>query len=116
MAEGYEFERRCGLEEGEAEWTERVLVVRSPAHAERQVAGLAKRLATAERKLAALTPARGQGKRQITEEAQLVAAIDKVLKEQQVEGVLQVEWQQEIERHTHYVRSGDEARQRVNSG
>src|SRR5262252_5913260 len=34
-AEGYEFERRCGLEAGEAEWTERVLVVRSPAHAER---------------------------------------------------------------------------------
>ena len=56
VAEGYEFERRCGLE-GEAEWTERVLVVRSPAHAERQVAGLAKRLATARHKLAALTPA-----------------------------------------------------------
>ena len=106
VAEGYEFERRCGLEEGEAEWTERVLVVRSPAHAERQVAGLAKRLATAEHKLAALTPARGRGKRQITEEAQLVAAIDKVLKEQQVEGLLQVEWQQEIERHTHYVGRG----------
>ena len=106
VAEGYEFERRCGLEEGEAEWTERVLVVRSPAHAERQVAGLAKRLAPAEHKLAALTPARGRGKRQITEEAQLVAAIDKVLKEQQVEGLLQVEWQQEIERHTHYVGRG----------
>jgi transposase len=106
VAEGYEFERRCGLEEGEAEWTERVFVVRSPAHAERQVAGLAKRLATAEHKLAALTPARGRGKRQITEEPQLVAAIDKVLKEQQVEGLLQVEWQQEIERHTHYVGRG----------
>ena len=35
-----------------------------------------------------------------------MAAIDKVLKEQQVEGVLQVEWQQEIERHTHYVGRG----------
>ena len=69
VAEGYEFERSCGLEEGEAEWTERVLVVRSPAHAERQAAGLEKRLATAEQKLAALTPARGRGKRQITEEA-----------------------------------------------
>src|SRR5436190_17098181 len=45
VAEGYEFERSCGLEEGEAEWTERVFVVRSPAHAERQAAGLAKRLA-----------------------------------------------------------------------
>jgi transposase len=102
VAEGYELERRCGLEEGDAEWTERVFVVRSPAHAERQVAGLAKRLATAEHKLAALTPARGRGKRQITDEAKLVAAIDKVLQEQQVEGLLQVEWQQQIERHTRY--------------
>jgi transposase len=106
VAEGYEFERSCGLEEGETEWTERVLVVRSPAHAERQTAGLEKRLATAEHKLAALTPARGRGKRQITEEAKLVAAIAKVLKEQQVEGLLQVEWQQQIERHTHYVGRG----------
>jgi len=106
VAEGYELERRCGLEEGEAEWTERVFVVRSPAHAERQVAGLAKRLATAEQKLAALTPARGRGKRQITDEATLVAAIDKVLQEQQVEGLLQVEWQQQIERHTRYVGRG----------
>src|SRR6266851_5635935 len=106
VAEGYEFERSCGLEEGDAEWTERVLVVRSPAHTERQAAGLEKRLATAEHKLAALTPARGRGKRQITEEAKLVAAIAKVLKEQQVEGVLQVEWQQQIERHTHYVGRG----------
>ena len=106
VAEGYEFERSCGLEEGEAEWIERVFVVRSPAHAERQAAGLEKRLATAEHKLAALTPARGRGKRQISEEAKLVAAIAKVLKEQQVEGLLQVEWQQQIERHTHYVGRG----------
>src|SRR5215471_15060824 len=106
VAEGYECERSCGLEEGEAEWIERVVVVRSPAHAERQTAGLEKRLATAEHKLAALTPARGRGKRQITEEATLVAAIAKVLKEQQVEGLLQVEWQQQIERHPHYVGRG----------
>jgi len=106
VAEGYECERSCGLKEGEAEWIERVFVVRLPAHAERQAAGLEKRLTTAEQKLAALTPARGRGQRQITEEAQLVAAIDKVLKAQQVEGLLQVAWQQEIERHTHYVGRG----------
>ena len=106
VAEGYECARSCGLEEGEAAWTERVFVVRSPAHAERQAARLAKRLAPAEQKLAALTPARGRGKRQITDEATLVAAIDKVLQEQQVEGLLQVEWQQEIERHTRYVGRG----------
>ena len=85
---------------------ERVLVVRSPVHAERQAAGLEKRLAHAEQKLAALTPARGRGKRQITEEANLVAAIDHVLKEQRVEGLLHLEWEQQIERHTHYVGRG----------
>ena len=101
---------------GQTAWTERVLVVRSPAHAERQAAGLEKRLATAEQKLAALTPARGRGKRQITEEAKLVAAIDKVLKEQQVEGLLQVEWQQQIERHTHYVGRGRGSATRATAG
>jgi len=105
-AEGYELARTCCLESGAEEWSERVFVVRSPVHAERQAAGLEKRLANAEQKLAALTPARGRGKRQITAEAPLVAAIDKVLKEQQVEGLLQVAWQQEIERHTHYVGRG----------
>ena len=39
VAEGYEFERTCGAQEGEEEWTERVFVVRSPAHAARQAAG-----------------------------------------------------------------------------
>jgi transposase len=105
-AEGYEIERSCGLVEGEAEWTERVLVVRSPVHAERQALGLTKRLATAEQKLAALTPARGRGKRQISDEATLVAAIDKVLKEQQVEGLLSVAWESQTELHTRYVGRG----------
>src|SRR3989475_505217 len=60
-AEGYAFERTCCPEEGEAEWAERVLVVRSPVHAERQTQGLDIRLATAAKKLEALTPARGRG-------------------------------------------------------
>jgi transposase len=101
VAEGDELESSCGLEEGEAEGTERGLVGRSPAHAERQTAGLAKRLATAEPKRAALTPARGRGKRQITEEAKLVAAIAKGLKEPQGEGLLQGEGPPQIERHPH---------------
>jgi len=105
-AEGYEVERTCGLEDGDVAWRERVLVLRSPVHAERQVQGLETRLANAEKKLAALTPARGRGKRQITEEATLVAAIDHVLKAQRVEGLLGLEWEQQIERHTHYVGRG----------
>jgi transposase len=105
-AEGYEVERTCCLEDGAVPWRERVLVLRSPAHAERQVQGLETRLAHAEKKLVALTPARGRGKRQITEEATLVAAIDQVLKAQRVEGLLSLEWEQQIERHTHYVGPG----------
>src|SRR2546426_988136 len=96
-AEGYEFERRCCLEEGTAAWAERVLVVRSPGHAERQAQGLDKRLATAEQKLAALTPARGRGKRQISDEATLIAAIDHVLKDQRVDGLLTVAWERQVE-------------------
>ncbi len=38
-AEGEEFDRTCGAQEGEEEWTERVVVVRSPAHAARKAAG-----------------------------------------------------------------------------
>src|SRR5437867_1223174 len=106
VAKGYEVEKICALDDGKAEWTERVLVVRSPVHAARQAAGLERRLANAEKNLAALTPARGRGKRQITEEAKLVAAIDKVLKEQRVEGLLRIAWEQQIERQTPYVGRG----------
>ena len=105
-AEGYEVERTCCLEAGAAEWSERVFVVRSPVHAERQAAGLETRLAHAEQKLAALTPARGRGKRQITDEVTLLAAIEHVLNAQRVEGLLSIEWAQQIERQTHDVGRG----------
>src|SRR5882672_6258643 len=83
-AEGYEFERTCCAPVGAAEWRERVLVVRSPMHANQQTAGLETRLSHAETKLAALTPSRGRGKRQITDEAKLLEAIDLVLTEHRV--------------------------------
>ena len=105
-AEGYEVERTCCLEAGAAEWSERVFVVRSPVHAERQAAGLETRLAHAEQKLAALTPARGRWKRQITDEVTLLAAIEHVLNAQRVEGLLSIEWAQQIARQTHYVGRG----------
>ena len=105
-AEGYEVESVCCLEAGVVTGDERVLVVRSPVHAEQQTAGLETRLAHAEQKLAALTPARGRGKRQIREEATLVEAIAHVLKEQRVDGLLRIEWEPQLERHTHYVGRG----------
>ncbi len=105
-AEGYEVERTCSAPVGEAEWSERVLVVRSPMHANQQAAGLEKRLSHAETKLAALTPPRGRGKRQITDEATLLEAIDLVLTEQRVDGLLSVAWEKEVEQKTQYVGRG----------
>jgi len=105
-AEGYEFERTCCAQEGEEEWRERVLVVRSPLHAAQQVAGLESRLVNAEKKLAALTPPRGRGKRQITEKAALLEAIDQVLNDHRVDGLLSVAWEKQVERKTQYVGRG----------
>jgi len=105
-AEGYEFERTCCAPVGEAEWRERVVVVRSPMHATQQAAGLETRLRHAETKLAALTPPRGRGKRHITDEATLVEAIDLVLTEHRVDGLLSVAWEKEVEQHTQYVGRG----------
>jgi transposase len=105
-AEGYEFERCCGAKGSQEVWTERVVVVRSPMHANHQAAGLDKRLTHAETALAALTPPRGRGKRQITDEATLVEAIALVRKDHRVEGVLSVAWEKQVERHTQYVGRG----------
>jgi transposase len=105
-AEGYEFERTCCAPGGEVQWSERVLVVRSPMHATPQAAGLEKRLSHAETTLTALTPPRGRGKRQITDEATLMEAIDRVLTEHRVEGLLSVAWEKQVEQTTQYVGRG----------
>ena len=105
-AEGYEFERTCCAPVDDVEWRERVFVVRSPMHANQQAAGLEKRLRHAETTLIALTPPRGRGKRQITDEATLVATIDRVLKEHRVAGLLSVTWEKQVEQTTQYVGRG----------
>jgi len=105
-AEAYEVERTCHEPQGEEAWTERVFVVRSPAHAAKQAAGLASRLENAQAKLAALTPPRGRGKRQITDQATLLEAIASVLKAHRVEGLLDVRWEKQSERKTQYVGRG----------
>jgi transposase len=106
VAEGYEFERTCSAPDSAGVWRERVLVVRSPMHADQQAAGLEKRLGHAETQLRALTPPRGRGKRQITDEATLVAAIDGVLTAHRVDGLLRVTWEKQVEQTTHYVGRG----------
>lgn len=108
VAAGYEFDRLHCIpsESGKRQWDERVLVIRSFAHAEQQGAGLERRLAHAEEKIVALTPPRGRGKRQITEEASLLEAINKVLKQHRVEGLLSIEYEKQIQRQTQYVGPG----------
>jgi transposase len=105
-AEGYEFERTCCAPDSDVAWRERVLVVRSPLHATQKAAGLEKRLHHAETALTALTPPRGRGKRQITDEATLVEAIDRVLQDQRVDGLLSVAWEKQVEQATQYVGRG----------
>ena len=116
VAEGSEVER-TGEAPGDAvdaaPWRERIVVVRSPVHAARQAVGLDKRLGHAEPKLAALTPARGRGKRQRTDEVPLVEAMARGLQEQRVEGVLTVAWERQVEQQTHYVGRGRGSAQRA---
>ena len=111
-AEGYECERTCCAPGGDVEWRERVLVVRSPLHANHQAAGLATRLRHAETPLRALTPPRGRGKRHITDEATLVEAMDLVLTAHRVEELLSVVWEKQVEQTTQYVGRGRGSRSR----
>jgi len=106
VAEGYAGERTCGAPGGAGVWRERVVVVRSPMHADQQAAGLEKRLGHAETHLMALTPPRGRGKRHLTDEATLVEAIDRVLTAHRVDGLLRVAWDKQVEQTTQYVGRG----------
>jgi len=109
VAAGYEFERELSgysLEKEELKWTERVLVIKSFQHAERQVKGLEKRLETAINKIEALTPARGRGKRQIIEETQLLEAIKTITTKHKVNGLITVEYEKQTEPNIRYIGPG----------
>jgi transposase len=108
VAQGYEIKRVCEVKErtGPWQWQERVLVIRSLAHAQKQAIGLQKRLASAETKIHALTPSRGRGKRQISEESALLDAIGKVLKAHRVEGLMTIDYIKQTESVTQYVGRG----------
>ena len=70
-AKGYEIvSMRSGTVDGkEIVWEERLLIVNSPKYAEAQARGLERRIQNAITKILALTPAKGRGKKQITNEA-----------------------------------------------
>jgi transposase len=106
VAEGYECERTCCAPGGAGVWRARVVVVRSPMHADQQATGLEKRLGHAETHLTALTPPRGRGKRQITDEATLVESRDRVLTAHRVDGLLRVAWEKQVEQTTQDVGRG----------
>lgn len=114
VAHGYEIKRVCEVQDakGPWQWRERVLVIQSLAHAQKQAKGLDQRLASAETKIRALTPPRGRGKRQMTEESQLLAAIGKVLKAHRVEGLITIDYVKQTECRTQYVGRGRGSAQR----
>ena len=107
-AKGYEVTREQSgeVEAEEIRWEERVLIVNSPAHQHRQVKGLETRLTHAEEKLYNLTPARGPGKRQLTDEADLREKADAIVKHHRVQGLLTYEFVREVQRKTSYVGRG----------
>lgn len=112
IAAGYEFERRLTARvpflaiQPEIEWTERVLVIRSLAQAQRQAQALDERLAQANDALRRLTPSVGKGRRQIRDEATLQGEIARVLERHQVTGLLSVAWEREEATTARYVGSG----------
>jgi len=108
VAYAYEFERTQSVVVGEETltWQERVLVVCSPAHAQQQSQGLEQRLTNAQKEIEALTPEIGRGRRQITDEETLVAAIAAILKKHRVEGLLNVEYERQCTTETRYIGRG----------
>ncbi|QBH14120.1 IS1634 family transposase [Desulfobacter hydrogenophilus] len=107
-AKGYEFSRIQTFQKKAEEitWPERVFVVHSPAHARQQSAGLNIRLTKAKEKLEKLTPLPGRGRRQISDEAELVAAIAKIIKAHNVEDLLEAQFEKQVEQKMKYVGKG----------
>lgn len=81
-------------------WEEQVLVVRSRQYMQSMQKQLQRRVVQAEQALRALTPARGRGKRQITDEASLLAALQRLEAQYHVQGLFEYAYHQEVtEKH-----------------
>jgi transposase len=98
IAAGFEVSRKQSerLGQEEVRWNERCLLVCSFSYQQTMQAGLERRLTQAEKALRQLTPARGQGKRQISDEKSLQQAIARIEKQYKVAGLFQVTYTQEI--------------------
>jgi transposase len=77
-------------------WQERLLVVRSHQYEQTTKKWLHRRLEKAEKALKALTPTRGRGKRQIEDEASLLAAIQRIEEKYQAAGLFDYHYEQEV--------------------
>lgn len=108
LAKGYETQRICCLEkEGKrCGWEERVIAVHSESYAKTLRNGLDERLKNAGGKLINLTPARGKGKRQITEESELRKSADAILKSHKVEGLMDYQFERQEEKESRYIGRG----------
>ena len=95
IAHGFEIDRTQEAEAGVA-WSERLLVVRSHQYEQTIKKGLHRRLEKAEKALKALTPARSRGKRQIEDEASLLAAIQRIEERYRVVGLFDYHFEQEV--------------------
>lgn len=98
IARGFEVSRsrRARVEGESVTWTERLLVVGSFSYVQSMQAGLHRRLDKAEKALIALTPARQRGKQQLKDEESLGAAIERVEKQYQVQGLFSYQYQQQV--------------------
>ena len=79
----------------EVVWEERLLVVRSLSYLQTMQAGLKERVDKADAALRKLTPARQRGKRQIEDEASVLAAIERTAKQYRVQGLFHLDYQSE---------------------
>jgi transposase len=98
LAQGYETTRlQTAMVANElVEWTERILVIYSPALAKSGYRGLQARLQRAEEKLLALTPTPGRGKRQYDELAPLQAEIEAILQQHRAVNSIEVTYERQV--------------------
>jgi transposase len=107
-AKGYEITREQSgeLDGREVKWTERVLIIKSLAHAHQQEKALETRLKKASEKLLTLTPPVGRGKKQIVNKKELLEKAEAVLKSCGVTGLLEYTYRKETKKETRYVGRG----------
>jgi transposase len=98
IAHGFETTRSqaAAVDDQDLGWTERLLVVRSHQYEQTTKKWLHRRLEKAEQALQALTPTRGRGKRQIADEASLLAAIQRLEKKYRAAGFFEYHYEQEV--------------------